>query len=377
MKTMLTIGIPKEIKNHEYRVSMLPVGVQLAVEAGHRVLVQKGAGLGSGYSNEAYAAAGATLVDTAAEVFAGAGMVIKVKEPQSQEIAMLRKGQVLFTYLHLAADRAQTDGLLASGATALAYETLLDRNNRLPLLTPMSEIAGRMAVQEGAKYLEIPQKGRGILLGGVPGVEPARVLVLGGGVVGTQAAKIAAGTGADVTIMDISLDRLRYLDDVMPANVKTVYSDPYAIADHARRADLVIGAVLIPGAKAPSLIKKSFLKETLPGAVIVDVAVDQGGCFETTHATTHENPTYIVDGVVHYCVANMPGAVGRTSTQALCHATQPYALKLADAVAAGKLEELVNKDRSFNTALNVYQGAVTHPEVAHCFGLPLDARFAV
>ena len=377
MKTMLTIGIPKEIKNHEYRVSMLPVGVQLAVEAGHRVLVQKGAGLGSGYSNEAYAAAGATLVDTAAEVFAGAGMVIKVKEPQSQEIAMLRKGQVLFTYLHLAADRAQTDGLLASGATALAYETLLDRNNRLPLLTPMSEIAGRMAVQEGAKYLEIPQKGRGILLGGVPGVEPARVLVLGGGVVGTQAAKIAAGTGADVTIMDISLDRLRYLDDVMPANVKTVYSDPYAIADHARRADLVIGAVLIPGAKAPSLIKKSFLKEMLPGAVIVDVAVDQGGCFETTHATTHENPTYIVDGVVHYCVANMPGAVGRTSTQALCHATQPYALKLADAVAAGKLEELVNKDRSFNTALNVYQGAVTHPEVAHCFGLPLDARFAV
>jgi len=374
---MLTLGLPKEIKNHEYRVAMLPVGVHLAVEAGHRVLVQKGAGLGSGYSDEAYLEAGATMVGSAQEVFAGADMIVKVKEPQSQEIAMLKKGQVLFTYLHLAADKAQTDGLLASGATALAYETLLDRNNRLPLLTPMSEIAGRMAVQEGAKYLEIPQKGRGILLGGVPGVEPARVLVLGGGVVGTQAAKIAAGTGADVTIMDISLDRLRYLDDIMPANVKTVYSDPHAIADHARRADLVIGAVLIPGAKAPSLIRKSFLKEMLPGAVIVDVAVDQGGCFETTKATTHENPTYIVDGVVHYCVANMPGAVGRTSTQALCHATQPYALKLADAVAAGKLEDLVKKDRSFNTALNVYQGAVAHPEVAHCFGLKLDTRFAM
>ncbi len=373
---MLTLGIPKEIKNHEYRVSMLPVGVQLCVEAGHRVLVQKGAGLGSGYTDAAYTAAGATLVDTAAEVFAGAGMIIKVKEPQAQEIAMLRPAQVLFTYLHLAADRKQTDGLLASGATALAYETLVDRNNRLPLLTPMSEIAGRMAVQEGAKYLEIPQKGRGILLGGVPGVEPARVLVLGGGVVGTQAAKIAAGTGADVTIMDISLDRLRYLDDIMPANVKTVYSDPHAIADHARRADLVIGAVLIPGAKAPSLIKKSFLKEMLPGAVIVDVAVDQGGCFETTHATTHEDPTYIVDGVVHYCVANMPGAVGRTSTQALCHATQPYALRLAKAVSENKLEDLVTHDHAFRTAINIYKGTVTHREVAHCFGLPLNEKFA-
>lgn len=374
---MLTLGLPKEIKNHEYRVAMLPVGVHLAVEAGHRVLVQKGAGLGSGYSDEAYVDAGAVLVDTAEEVFAGAGMIVKVKEPQKQEIAMLRQGQVLFTYLHLAADKAQAEGLLASGATAVAYETLLDRNNRLPLLTPMSEIAGRMAVQEGAKYLEIPQHGRGILLGGVPGVEPARVLVLGGGVVGTQAAKIAAGTGADVTIMDISLDRLRYLDDVMPANVKTVYSDPHAIADHARRADLVIGAVLIPGAKAPSLIRKSFLKEMLPGAVIVDVAVDQGGCFETTRATTHENPTYIVDGVVHYCVANMPGAVGRTSTQALCHATQPYVLKLAEAVAQGHQERLFKADRSFNTALNIHAGRVTHPEVAHCFGMELDGRFAI
>jgi alanine dehydrogenase len=290
---------------------------------------------------------------------------------------MLRAGQALFTYFHFAADPELSAGCLKSNATCLAYETLVDRQGRLPLLTPMSEVAGRMAIQEGAKYLEKPQEGRGILLGGVPGVEPARVLILGGGIVGTQAAIVAAGMGADVTIMDVNLDRLRHLDEVMPANVKTVYSDAHAIHEHAIKADLVIGAVLIPGGRTPVLIKKAMLKDMLPGSVIIDVGVDQGGCIETTRPTTHQDPIYIIDEVVHYCVANMPGAVGRTSTQALCHATQPYVIRLAEAIGKGELENLVRTSADFNSALNMHAGKVTHKEVAHAIGVDYDDSFAM
>lgn len=371
----MIIGIPKEVKSHEYRVSTLPVGVEELSKRGYTVLVEREAGVGSGYDDTMYERAGAVMVDNAHDLFGKADLIVKVKEPQPAETKMMRPGQVVFTYFHFAADEDLSRGCLASGATCLAYETLVDRQGRLPLLTPMSEVAGRMAIQEGAKYLEKPMEGRGILLGGVPGVEPARVLILGGGIVGTQAAIVAAGMGADVTIMDVSLDRLRYLDDVMPANVTTVYSDMHAIRSHALRADLVIGAVLIPGGRTPVLIPKSMLKEMLPGSVIIDVGVDQGGCVETTKPTTHEDPIYIVDGVVHYCVANMPGAVGRTSTQALAHATQPYMIKLATAIADGKLEDLIRKDLAFNSALNIHNGKVTHEEVAHAIGAEYDNTY--
>lgn len=373
----MIIGVPKEIKSHEYRVAMLPVGVEELTKRGHTVLVEQAAGVGSGYEDARYMNAGATMVGTAEEIFAKADMIVKVKEPQPVETAMMRQGQVVFTYFHFAADRTLSEGCLKSGATCIAYETLVDRNGRLPLLTPMSEVAGRMAIQEGAKYLEKPMEGRGILLGGVPGVEPAKALILGGGIVGTQAAIVAAGMGADVTIMDVSLDRLRHLDEIMPANVTTVYSDLHAIREHAVMSDLVIGAVLIPGGRTPVLISKAMLKDMLPGSVIIDVGVDQGGCIETTRPTTHAEPIYIIDEVVHYCVANMPGAVGRTSTQALCHATQPYAIELAEALGGEGLEALVRKRADFNSALNMHNGKVTHEEVAHALELDHDDSFAL
>ncbi len=361
----MIVGIPKETKLHEYRAGMLPVGVQELSRRGHRVLVQRGAGLGSGIRDVEYEQAGAMLVDDPFEIYGAADLIVKVKEPQPAEIPLLRSGQLVFTYFHFAASEALTMGVLASGATAIAYETLSDQRGNLPLLTPMSEVAGRMSIQQGAKFLERPQEGRGILLGGVPGVEPAHITILGGGVVGTNAAKIAAGFGASVCVLDTNLDRLRYLDDIMPHNVTTLFSDRYTILDQLAKADLVVGAVLIRGARAPRLVRREDLKQMKPGAVVVDVAVDQGGCFETTRPTTHAEPTYVVDDVVHYAVANMPGAVGRTSTYALCNATLPYALLLAKhglAEATRQREELVS-------AVNVHAGKVTHPAVAETFGL--------
>ncbi len=359
----MIIGIPKETKQHEYRVSVLPVGVELLTKAGHQVLVQTNAGVGSGYEDSDYEQAGATLIDNAQEVFGQAQMIVKVKEPLKDEWPLLRQDQIVFTYFHFAASHELTQACLNAGITAVAYETLTDAHGTLPLLTPMSEVAGRMSIQEGAKYLEKPTMGRGILLGGVPGVEAGEVLVLGAGVVGTNAARIAAGLGARVVIMDINLDRLRYLDDVMPPNVHTVYSDPHAIAEYAARADLIIGAVLIPGGRTPVLIPRDMLKTMKPGSVIVDVGVDQGGCVETSKPTSHADPTFIVDNVVHYCVSNMPGAVGRTSTQALCHATQPYVLKLANT----DLDTLIASDPAFASALNMRAGKITHDAVARAF----------
>lgn len=361
----MIVGIPKETKTHEYRVSMTPVGVDELVRRRHRVLVEADAGLGSGLSNDDYAAVGATIVDSAKEVFAKAEMVVKVKEPLAPERAMMRDGQVMFTYFHFAADRELTDGVVKTGSIAIAYETIVGRNGALPLLTPMSEVAGKMSIQEGAKYLERPTMGRGILLGGVPGVEPAEVLIIGGGVVGTNAAKVAAGLGANVTIMDINLDRLRYLDDVMPANVHTVYSDRHMLQKYLAGADLVIGAVLIPGARCPVLVTKNMLAMMKPGAVIVDVGVDQGGCVETIRPTTHEQPTYIVDHIIHYGVANMPGAVGRTSTFALTNATLPYALKLADL----GYREACCRDSGLAGGINIERGKVTNRAVAEAFTL--------
>jgi len=364
----MIIGVPHEVKSHESRVAMLPVTAERLVNAGHTVLLETHAGEGSGYPDGDYAAVGATVVDAAADVFTAADLVVKVKEPQPQEVQLLHEGQAVFTYFHFAADRELTEGCLRAGITAFAYETLTDAKGRLPLLTPMSEVAGRMAIQEGAKYLEKPQEGRGILLSGVPGVEPAKVTVIGGGVVGANAAKVAAGLGANVVVMDIDLDRLRYLDDVMPANVRTIYSDAHAIRWHVANSDLVIGAVLVSGggARTPVLIPRSMLKDMRPGTVIVDVGVDQGGCVETTRPTTHEDPTYVIDGVVHYCVANMPGAVGRTSTQALCHATGPCVERLAEALQrhGGDAERVTSEDPAFASALNMHAGEITHPAVA-------------
>lgn len=362
----MIVGVPREIKADEYRVSMLPVGVELLTRSGHQVLVETGAGQGSGYEDAQYAAAGATIVPEHGHVFERAELIVKVKEPLGPELAMLRRGQVVFTYFHFAANRALTLACLESGITAVAYETLTDRSGRLPLLTPMSEVAGRMSIQQGAKFLEKPMMGRGILLGGVPGVEPARVLILGAGVVGINAARVAGGMGATVTVMDINLDRLRYVEDVMPPNVRAIYSDPHAIAEYAVQADLVIGAVLIPGARTPVLISRDMLKPMKNGSVIVDVGVDQGGCVETSRPTTHHEPTFIVDGVVHYCVTNMPGAVGRTSTQALCHATQPYVLKLAQM----GVDKLLRDDPAFTSALNMRDARITHPAVAAAHSLP-------
>ena len=361
----MIVGVPRESKEDEYRVSMLPVGAELLAQRGHRVLVERGAGAGSGYSDEQYAAAGAELVDGPADVFAQAELIVKVKEPIGDELDRLRTGQVVFTFFHFAADAELTRRCLDARITAVAYETLTDDDGRLPLLTPMSEVAGRMSVQEGAKFLERPAMGRGILLGGVPGVEPGNVLVLGGGVVGTHAARMAAGIGAHVVMMDVDLDRLRYLSEVMPANVDTIYSDPHAIHEHARHADLVVGAVLIPGGRTPILIRRDMLKDMKNGAVIVDVGVDQGGCIETSRPTTHHEPTFLVDGVVHYCVANMPGAVGRTSTQALCHATQPYVLRLAER----GIDALVREDHAFAAALNMRDGQLTNRAVAEAHNM--------
>ena len=361
----MIVGIPTETKTHEYRVSMTPVGVDELVRRGHTVLVESDAGLGSGLTNEEYTTVGATIVGSAEEVFAKADMIVKVKEPLSAERAMMRDGQIVFTYFHFAADRELTMGVIETGAVAMAYETIVDSEHRLPLLTPMSEVAGKMSIQEGAKYLERPMMGRGILLGGVPGVEPADVLIIGGGVVGTNAAKVAAGLGAHVTIMDIDIDRLRYLDDVMPANVHTVYSDRHMLQKYLVLADLVVGAVLIPGARCPILVSRDLLSGMKPGAVIVDVGVDQGGCVETIHPTTHDSPTYIIDNIVHYGVTNMPGAVGRTSTFALTNATLPYALVLADL----GYREACRKDAGLAMGINIERGKVTNRAVAETFSL--------
>ena len=339
----MIVGVPKEIKRDEYRVGLLPVGAEELTRAGHRVLVEAGAGLGSGLADQDYAKHGRRTGRRADELYGRADMIVKVKEPQPDEIPLLRRGQIVFTYFHLAADRQLTESLLDTGCIAVAYETLRDEHGRLPLLTPMSEVAGRMSIQEGAKYLERPQMGRGILLAGVPGVEPAHITILGGGVVGANAARIAAGFRANVGLLDVNMDRLRYLDDIMPPNVTVLFSDRHTIREQLRRADLVIGAVLVPGAKAPRLVERDDLKLMKPGSVIIDVAIDQGGCVATSRPTTHSNPTFVVDDVLHYCVANMPGAVGRTSTFALCNVTLPWALQIAnrgllpaaDALAAG------------------------------------------
>ena len=359
----MIVGVPKEVKTHEYRVSLTPVGVDELVRHGHGVLIERGAGVGSGIADDEFTAVGATVVDDAAEVFGQADMIIKVKEPLAQEMPMMREGQVMFTYFHFAADRALTDGVLSTGSVAVAYETIRDTEGKLPLLTPMSEVAGKMSIQEGAKYLERPMMGRGILLGGVPGVEPADVLIIGGGVVGANAAKVAAGLGASVVIMDVDIDRLRYLDDVMPANVQTVFSDRLALRRFIEKADLVIGAVLIPGARCPVLIPREVLSRMKNGAVIVDVGVDQGGCCETIRPTTHENPTYIVDNVVHYGVTNMPGAVGRTSTFALTNATLPYLLRLADM----GYKKACAADPGLAEGINMENGRLTNEAVAQAF----------
>jgi alanine dehydrogenase len=363
----MIIGVPKEIKTNENRVALVPAGTELLVAAGHTVLVEAGAGLGSGFSDEAFEQAGARLMPAAEDVWARAEMIVKVKEPIASEWPRMRRGQVIYTYFHFAASEPLTRALIDSGAVAVAYETVELPTGELPLLTPMSEVAGRMAVQEGAKYLEKVHGGRGVLLGGVPGVAPAEVAILGGGVVGINAAKMAAGMGARVTILDISLDRLRYLDDVLPANVDTVYSNRYNILEAVSRADLVIGAVLVTGAKAPKLLLREDLKRMKPGAVIVDVAVDQGGCVETIKPTTHEDPVYFVDDVLHYAVANMPGGVPRTSTLALTNATLPYGLRLA----RSGWQEACRRDPCLRLGLNVVEGKVVYPGVAEAFDLPL------
>jgi alanine dehydrogenase len=364
----MIIGVPKEIKEQENRIGAVPATVHDLVVAGHKVLVQKGGGLGAGIPDQGYAEAGAELVDKAETIWSRAEMIMKVKEPLPAEYPLIKKDQLLFTYFHFAADRKLTDACLKGGAHCFAYETLTDHRGQLPLLTPMSEVAGRMAIQVGAHYLERHSGGRGVLLGGVPGVEPGTVLILGGGVVGTNAAKMAAGLGARVIILDISLHRLRELADIMPANVTTQYSTPFAIREWLTHADLVIGAVLLPGARAPLLVKKDDLKRMKEGSVVVDVAVDQGGCIETCKPTTHANPTYFVDGVLHYCVANMPGAVPRTSTFALNNATGAWAVKLAR-LGAKKAAQ----DPILATAANVLGGKITCKGVAEAFKLEFTA----
>jgi alanine dehydrogenase len=360
----MRVGVPKEIKNHEYRVGLTPAGVRELVEHGHEVLVEKGAGLGIGIGDDQYQNAGARMVSTAADVFAKAEMVVKVKEPQPKECRMLREGQVLFTYLHLAPDPEQAKGLVESKCVAIAYETVTDARGGLPLLAPMSEVAGRMSIQAGAHALEKAQGGLGVLLGGVPGVVPAEVVVIGGGVVGYNAARVAIGMGAKVTVIDKSVPRLKYLDELFENRLLTLYSTTDALEQAVSRADLVIGAVLVPGAAAPKLVTRPMLKKMKPGAVIVDVAIDQGGCFETSRPTTHQDPTYVVDGIVHYCVANMPGGVARTSTFALTNATLPYVLALAD---KGYRKALLD-DAQFREGLNVHHGAVTYQAVAEALG---------
>jgi len=368
----MIVGVPSETKRDEYRVGMLPVGVEELARGGHRVLVQAGAGFGSGLADHDYLAAGAEVLAGPEEIYGQADLIVKVKEPQPKEIALLRKGQIVFTYFHFAADEQLTRQVLATGCTAVAYETLEDDRGRLPLLTPMSEVAGRMSIQEGAKYLERPQMGRGILLGGVPGVAPAHITILGGGVVGANAAKVAAGFGADICVLDVNMDRLRYLDDVMPPNVDCLFSDRHTVREQLRRADLVIGAVLIPGAKAPRLIEREDLRYMKPGSVIIDVAIDQGGCVATSRPTTHSEPIYLVDDVLHYCVTNMPGAVGRTSTYALCNVTLPWAL----AIANRGIEKAAQELRPIATAINLMGGEITNRAVAETFSLPFADRWS-
>ncbi|OGX27606.1 MAG: alanine dehydrogenase [Omnitrophica WOR_2 bacterium RIFCSPHIGHO2_01_FULL_48_9] len=362
----MIVGIPKEIKNNEYRVGILPVGVESLKKAGHEVLMEKDAGSGSGIRDEKYLAYGAKIVNSSQEIYSQADMIVKIKEPMPQEYALLRPGQIVFTYFHFAASRELTEAMLKQKINAFAYETLQDAQKNLPCLTPMSEVAGRMAVHEGAKYLEEPMKGRGILLGGVPGVAPAEVVILGAGVVGFNACKIAAGMGANVVVLDINLDRLRYIDDVMPPNVHTLMSNAHTIRDSVLKADLVISSVLKRGAKSPCLVDRETVAKMKPGSVVVDVAIDQGGSFETSRPTTHENPTYVLDGVVHYCVTNMPGAVARTSTYALTNATLPYILMLADL----GVEKGIRASYELRTALNMLEGQLVMKEVAETFGLP-------
>jgi alanine dehydrogenase len=361
----MIVGVPKEVKPDEYRVAMVPAGVEELTRAGHTVLIQSGAGAGSGIGDEQYAANGARIVPSAADVWRQAELVVKVKEPLPDEWPHMRPGQTVFTYFHFAADRALTEAVIKSGITAIAYETIKDAKGTLPLLTPMSEVAGRMSIQEGAKYLERPFDGRGILLAGVPGVPAATVSVIGAGVVGANAARVAAGLGANVFILDVNLDRLRYIDDVMPQNVTTVFSNRLNILDCLRQSDLVIGAVLIPGAKAPHLVRREDLKIMQPRAVVIDVAIDQGGCFETSRPTTHAHPTYMVDDIVHYCVTNMPGAVGRTSTYALTNVTLPYALQLANKGP----DRAVKENPALAAGVNIKAGQVTNAAVAETFGL--------
>lgn len=363
----MIVGVPREIKSDEYRVAMIPVGVEELTRAGHTVLVQAGAGQGSGISDEAYVRSGAQIAPDAASIWKLADMMVKVKEPMPDEWPLMRAGQIVFTYFHFAADERLTNAVMASGITAVAYETIRDARGNLPLLTPMSEVAGRMSIQEGAKYLERPFQGRGILLGGVPGVAPASVAVLGGGIVGANAAKVAAGLGAHVFILDINLDRLRYLDDVMPRNVTTLFSDRHTVLDCISSCDLVIGAVLIPGARAPMLVRREDLSRMPPRAVIIDVAIDQGGCVETSRPTTHASPTYIVDDVVHYCVTNMPGAVGRTSTYALTNVTLPYAVQIANK----GIDQACRDNVGIATGVNIKKGKITNKAVAETFGLEL------
>ncbi|MEY2924857.1 MAG: hypothetical protein RLZZ337_1405 [Bacteroidota bacterium] len=361
----MIIGVPKEIKNNENRIALTPGGALELTKRGHTVYVQKDGGMGSGFTNEMYTDAGAQILGTIEEVYAIAEMILKVKEPIEAEYKLIKKDQLLFTYFHFASYEPLTHAMIESGAVCLAYETVESADRSLPLLVPMSEVAGRMAVQQGAKYLEKPIKGKGVLLGGVPGVPPGKVLILGGGVVGTQAAKMAAGLGAQVTILDVNLNRLRYLNDVMPANVVTRFSSEMNIRDLIPHMDLIVGAVLIPGAKAPNLITRDMLKDMQPGTVLVDVAVDQGGCIETCKPTTHEDPTFIIDDIVHYCVANMPGAVPYTSTVALTNATLPYAIQLANK----GWKQACNDNRELKLGLNVINGKVVYKAVSEAFNL--------
>ena len=367
----MIVGVPKEIKNHEYRVGLAPAAVQEFVNCGHEVLVQTSAGASIGFTDELYVSAGAKIIETPEDIFAKADMIVKVKEPQPNECKMLRNGQTLYTYLHLAPDPTQTKLLVESGATCIAYETVTDNRGTLPLLAPMSEVAGRMSIQAGAHYLEKAHGGSGTLLGGVPGVAPGKVLIIGGGVVGLNAAKMAMGLGADVTILDRSLNRLRELDDIFEGRLATVFSTADAIDYYSSRADLVIGAVLVPGAAAPKLLNREHIKNMKPGSVLVDVAIDQGGCFETSRATTHQDPVYIIDDVVHYCVANMPGGVARTSTMALNNATLPFGLALAN---KGPKQAMLDDPHLLN-GLNVHNGIVTYKAVVDALGEKLDLTY--
>ena len=357
------ISIPKEIKQDEYRVALLPVGAELLARDGNKIFIEAGAGEGSGFTDQDYMRAGAEIIASKKDLYRIADLIVKVKEPQPEEIRLMRSGQIVFCYFHFAASRELTEDSLKARITAVAYETLADHEGRLPLLQPMSEIAGKLAVQEGAKYLERTFRGRGVLLGGVPGVEPANVLVLGGGVVGTNAARVAAGLGANVVAMDVNLDRLRHLDEILPANVTTLFSDPHALRDAALRADLIIGAVLIPGARTPVLIEFDLIRQMKSGAVLVDVGIDQGGCAETSRPTTHREPTYVIEDIVHYCVTNMPGVVSRTSSQALCNATLPYIRKLA----SRGIDGFLNGNDGIARSLNMRDGRLVNEALISVF----------